>query len=290
MVILWRATLLAALLLAVAVSVPTSLWGSHRRGEEAAVIYVAPTLLKLASDAAEMLGHSGADLRVIGSVAALRLIQQGRVPDAYLTVDSELIKEIRDKQFKRLILGHFKLHLVCKDLTSLQGLGGVRIGVADPNTAPIGYRALAALYWLSTQYGYLRLEEIEEGLSASFAKRGDGAVIIDVRGFSAHGRFAARDDLAGVASLFEAGAVDCIFAHTPFIVYKRYGERFNVMELPPEIQFAENPPVRFLALTSVGEVEIKSFVAEVVSFSPAGDRFLAALERIDTSMYGLERY
>jgi hypothetical protein len=48
--------------------------------------------------------------------------------------------------------------------------------------------------------------------------------------------------------------------------------------------------VRFLALTSVGEVEIKSFVAEVVSFSPAGDRFLAALERIDTSMYGLERY
>jgi molybdate/tungstate transport system substrate-binding protein len=62
------------------------------------------------------------------------------------------------------------------------------------------------------------------------------------------------------------------------------------MELPPEIQFAENPPVRFLALTSVGEVEIKSFVAEVVSFSPAGDRFLAALERIDTSMYGLERY
>jgi molybdate/tungstate transport system substrate-binding protein len=289
MVSLGRLALLSATLLTALLALSVVLGGVLTGGGGAVVVYAAPTLLQLANEAAGRSEEIRADIRVLGSVAALRLIQQGRVPDVYLTVDAELLREIDGQQRRSMVLGYFRLHLVCREPLGLRGLGEARIGLADPNTAPIGYRSLAALYWLSTRYNLTSLDEVTRSLSVSFTEEGGGSVVIDARQCRAAGRFSARDDLAGVASLFEAGAVDCIFAHTPFIVYKRYGERYSVIDLPEEIQFARDPATRFFAITHSGVFEVKRFVGAAVSFSPAGDRFLEALEALDPESFGLAR-
>ncbi len=283
-----RLALLSATLLTALLALSVVLGGVLTGGGGAVVVYAAPTLLKLADEASGRLEGLRADIRVLGSVAALRLIQQGRIPDVYLTVDAELLREIDGQQRRSMVLGYFRLHLVCREPLGLRGLGEARIGLADPNTAPIGYRSIAALYWLSTRYNLTGLNEVARSLSVSFTEEG-GSIVIDARQFRAEGRFTSRDDLAGVASLFEAGAVDCIFAHTPFIVYKRYVEKFRIIELPEEIQFARDPATRFLAVTNSGIFEVKRFVGAAVSFSPAGDRFLEALEAFDPESFGLVR-
>lgn len=251
-------------------------------------MFTAPTLVGVAKDAASLYGSDLVDIRSIGSVLGVRLIQSGNVPDAYLSVDWELLKLIKPRRV--FDLGHFKLVLVCREDYSLNDLGQVKLGVANPNLAPIGYRSLAAIYWLSTKYELVTLDEVSRGLNTRYIyNSSDHSVWIDVRNFEATGRFSARDDLAGVAALLEGGAVDCIFAHSPFIVARGYTGRFKIIEMPDEIKFLQNPPLKFVALTESGPIEVKAFRAFAASFTPSGDNFLDEIERIDLEKYGLWR-
>lgn len=253
---------------------------------ERVTVYSAPTLLGPAEEAAHLYGVGRVDIRVLGSVMGARLIQSGRLPDVFLSVDWELLKTVHPRRL--LDLGSFKLQLVCREGHSVESLRHVRIGVANPNTAPIGYRALAALYWLSVTYNVTDVDEIEQGLNVKFiedtVKR---EIKIDVRGFGAAGRFFMRDDLSGVGALLEGGMVDCIFAHSPFIVSRNYSHRFEVMDLPREIEFLDNPPIKFTAITEFGDIEVRGFRAFAASFTRSGDEYLDRLVNVNLSKYGL---
>lgn len=274
---------LIALLLVIPVFALASILfvGSH----SPVVVYSAPTLVGLAEEAAARHVPGQVDVRSIGSVMGVRLIQAGRVPDAFLSVDWELLRFINPRRV--VDLGSFKLLLVCRS-GSLEDVGRVKLGLANPNVAPIGYRAIAALFWLSTRYNLTDLGELGRDLSIDFKHTlPSGELIIDVREFRASGRFVARDDLAGVGALLEGGAVDCIFAHSPFVVTRRYEERFKVFELPPEIQFIVDPPINFKAITESGEIDVKAFRAFAASFTEKGDDFLDTLQGVELARHGL---
>ncbi len=257
-------------------------------GGRGVVVFAAPTLMGVARGAADLYGSGSVDVRSIGSVMGVRLIQAGNVPDVFLSVDWELLKFIQPRRV--LDLGHFRLLLVCRDNYTLADLGHVKLGIANPNLAPIGYRSLAAIYWLGTKYKSLTLDEVSLSLNITYIHNSsDQSVWIYARNFEANGRFTARDDLAGVAALLEGGAVDCIFAHSPFIVARGYAGRFKIIEMPEEITFLQDPPIKFIAVTESGPIEVKAFRAFAVSFTPAGDDFLDKMEQIDLEKYGLWR-
>ncbi|MEM0482443.1 MAG: hypothetical protein QXM16_06125 [Nitrososphaerota archaeon] len=257
-------------------------------GRGAVVVFTAPTLVGVAKGGADLYGSDLVDVRSIGSVMGIRLIQSGNVPDVFLSVDWELLKFIQPRRV--LDLGHFRLLLVCRGNYSLNDLGYVKIGLANPNFAPIGYRSLAAIYWLGTKYELVKLDELSRSLNIRYIHNpSDNSVMIDVRNFEASGRFRARDDLAGVATLLEGGVVDCIFGHSPFIVARGYAGRFKIIEMPDEITFLQDPPTRFVAVTVTGLIEVKAFRAFAASFTPTGDNFLDKIEQIDLEKYGLWR-
>ncbi|MDW8042585.1 MAG: substrate-binding domain-containing protein [Nitrososphaerota archaeon] len=250
------------------------------------VVFSAPTLHELAVEAGRQLG-GGVEVISVGSVAAVRQVQLGRVPDVLISVDSELVQFL--KGYRRVEgLGGFRLVLVCRDQVNLSDLRGVRLGLADPNTAPIGYRAIAALYWLSVTRNALDVNELERSLSIRFDLSTDGGeVVMGLESFSAKGNFLARDDLAGAFLLLENGAVDCIFAHSPFVVSRRLEDRYRVTEMPEDLTFLRDPPMRFVAVTELGRIEVRRFEAVVISFSELGDSYVQALMSLDRTKFGL---
>jgi len=257
-------------------------------GDEAGrvVVYAAPTLAGVVEDAARAYGPDRVDIRSLGSVLAVKLIQAGRTPDVLMSVDWELLKMINAR--KILDLGFFRLHFVCTGNYSVSDIGRVRVGVANPNIAPIGYRALAALYWLSVKHNLLSLDEVSNYLNITYDyDQASNRVVIDAREFHARGRFIARDDLAGVGALLEGGAVDCIFSHTPFIISRKYAERFRAFDMPAEIDFSEDPPINFTVIVESGEIDVKAFRAFAASFTSSGDELLMTMSRLDFSKYGL---
>ncbi len=272
----------------VAVAVTASLLLNPLGGRGSVVVFTAPTLVGVAKSAAGLYDSDIVDVRSIGSVMGVRLIQSGSVPDVFLSVDWELLRYIQPRRV--LDLGHFRLLLVCRDDYSLNDLGHVKLGLANPNFAPIGYRSLAAIYWLGTKYELVRLDEVSRSLNVRYIHNSsDHSVWIVVRDFEASGRFMARDDLAGVAALLEGGAVDCIFAHSPFIVARGYAGRFKIIEMPDEITFLHDPPIKFVAVTESGFIKVKAFRAFAASFTTAGDNFLDKIGQMDLERYGLWR-
>lgn len=271
-------------LFVVAAAVAAAAWfligGSIGHSEEkVVVVYAAPTLLPWAEEAVGRSGLKG-DIRAMGSVEAVRLIQAGNVPDAFLSVDMELARFI---QPRRLIsMGFYKLVLACRSGYGLDEIGSAKIGIADPNAAPVGYRSLAALYWLATRYGKLDVESLKRDLSVSYTESGD-TVLIDARSFSASGRFIARPNISGVGALLESGSVDCALLHEPFVLSRGYEKRFTISELPVEINFFSNPPVKFVAKLQVGDVDVTRFESFAASFTELGDEYLAAIEKLVAS-------
>ncbi|MEM4289091.1 MAG: substrate-binding domain-containing protein [Nitrososphaerota archaeon] len=271
-----------AIIVMLGIAVASDILGGRSR----VVVFSAPTLAGVAEEAAATYGAELVDIRSVGSVLGVRIIQSGNVPDVFMSVDWELLKFIKPRRI--LDLGRFQLKIVCRQDYSLTDIGRVRLGVANPNTAPIGYRALAALYWLGVRYGVASAEEISRGLNITYIYDSSSRTVrIDVRGFQASGRFVARDDLAGVAALLEGGAVDCIFAHSPFIISRGYENHFKVLDVPGDIDFTQDPPVSFTAETQTGLIEVKAFRAFAASFTQSGDEFLKALEGVPLTRYGL---
>ncbi|MEM0444088.1 MAG: substrate-binding domain-containing protein [Candidatus Caldarchaeum sp.] len=250
----------------------------------AAVVYSAPTLRGVSD---ELVGMAGVplDVQVHGSVFAANLIKSGKVPDLFLSVDSELKEGLNYKTFK--LIGVYRLVLVCaKNFQGLDSLRAARIGIADPNQAPIGYRALAAMYLISEREGLGIVQELESKLNVKFVSDGNSVRIIASE-ISPSGRFFMRPNLDVVGSLLESGAVDCIFAHIPFVIARNLFKDYSVMELPEYTRFDTNPPIDMSVQLKSGVVKIIRFEAVALSFSEKGDKLIRLIDRIDVSKYGI---
>ncbi|MDW8063277.1 MAG: hypothetical protein RMI43_03820, partial [Candidatus Caldarchaeum sp.] len=153
---------------------------------------------------------------------------------------------------------------------------------------PIGYRALAAMYLISEREKLGLKEELERSLNIRYIVDGSSLKIV-VSNISPSGRFYMRPNLDIVASLLEAGAVDCIFAHTPFVVTRNLGKNYKVFELPEYARFDKTPSVEIVVELATGEIKVVKFEAVAVSFSEDGDRLLLLLDKIDVGKYGFVR-
>jgi molybdate/tungstate transport system substrate-binding protein len=227
------------------------------------------------------------DVVVMGSMAAVRQVQMGAKPDVILSVDAELVNFL--SSYRKVVdLGRFELILVCRKALDLEDIGRATIGLADPNIAPIGYRAIAALYWLSVRSNLIDLNELERSLSVKFVQDPDGrSVTIDVRHVSAGGRFKIREDLSVAFAMLENGSVDCVFAYTPFAVSRNLIGKYHILRMPEEVSFANDPPVRFKAITMLGEVEVKRFKAVAIVFTDQGEDYVDKVLSLNLTKYGL---
>jgi len=182
--------------------------------------FVAPTLMRVVSDAVAEAGLSGGGLLSIGSVEGLRRMQQGVLPDIYGSVDIELLRDVDGLGPRQVfVLGRFRMGLVCRSPVASPGdLGGRVVALADPNKAPIGYRALA-LAWMLKRDGVVDLVFRFERLGVGYLEaRGVNITVPAVLTPTRDVQVAANLDAAW--SMLEVGAVDCAFAHVPFILGK----------------------------------------------------------------------
>jgi molybdate/tungstate transport system substrate-binding protein len=263
-------------------------YGIWHSGSREVLVYAAPTLAVLANDAAMQMGGK-VDVVVMGSMAAVRQVQMGAKPDVILSVDAELVNFL--SSYRKVVdLGRFELILVCRKALDLKDIGRATIGLADPNIAPVGYRAIAALYWLSVKSNLINLNELERSLSVKFVQDPDGrSVTIDVRHVSASGRFKVREDLSVAFAMLENGSVDCVFAYTPFTVSRNLIGKYHVLRMPEEVSFANDPPVRFKAITALGEIEVKRFKAVAIVFTEQGEEYVYRVLSLNLSKYGLTK-
>lgn len=246
-------------------------------------VYSAPTLAKLASDLAKK-AQVKIDLRQMGSIAAFNLIRSGNIPDLYFSVELELASKINARRI--IELGSYELLLLCKGNYTLKDIAKVKIAIANPNTAPIGYRSLTVLYFLSEK-GYLNKTELERDLNVKYDMLQNGTLLIDATQISPIGRFYMRSNIEEAASLIEQGVAECTFAYWPFIIARGYGEGYNFVKLPSELRFISDPPLPVLCKLNIGLVKVKKEGAFVASFTQAGDYVLNFLSQLDLTSYGL---
>lgn len=278
--------------------------------------YVAPTLMPVVSAAAKAAGVGERGLLSIGSVEAVRRIQQGAVPDFFASVDVELYRDAVSAASPRQVfnLGRFRIALVCvRKVESLEELRRVRSALSDPTKAPIGYRELA-LVWLLYRDGWVDLRQRYEALGVRFVEWGGGVNITVPTVLSPSGLVEVAPNLDGSWSHLETGGVDCIFAHTPFIfgkfslgdvveetplwevrsmVYR--GRVYYVHFFKPPYDFFDDPPytiyVNYVdpAGRVLKSIRVVRFEAFVVSYSERGDCIVEGLKKVDLARYGLFR-
>jgi len=313
-----RLVLVILILLVVAVALLMGLRGIVGGGSVCSgdvVGFVAPTLMRAVSDAVAEAGLSGNGLLSIGSVEGLRRMQQGVLPDVYGSVDIELLRDVERLEPRQVfILGRFGLGLVCRSpVTSPGELAERAIALADPNKAPIGYRTLA-LAWMLKKDDVVDLVSRFEKLGVRYLETGRGVNITVPAVLTPTGGVQVAANLDAAWSMVEVGAVDCTFAHRPFIVGRfsglektgeaaawavyvgNYGGRtYYVYFFNGVYAFLDDPPYEiYVRLTSrdgkvLQVVRVAGFEAFVASFSERGSCVIDALKKMDLSRYGFIR-
>jgi len=273
--------------------------------------YVAPTLVRVVKDAARGAGLSVEGIQSVGSLEGLRRIQQGSVPDVYASVDIELAADVKDAR-QIYSLGRFKLALACaKPIASVGDLRGVKMALADPNKAPIGYRELAAVYMLKRS-GVADLTARYEALGIRFVDTAVGFNVTVPTALFSTAEVKVAPSLDGSWSMLETGQVDCVFAHLPFILGKgvelkpvgasaelwevyvgNYSRgRLYVYVFKSPYDFFQDPPLAIYANLVdpsgrvVKAIRVVHFEAFVVSFTERGDCVVEALKKMDLANYG----
>ncbi|MCS7129411.1 MAG: hypothetical protein NZ919_02070 [Candidatus Caldarchaeum sp.] len=256
-------------------------------GGKPVVVFSAPTLRGISDELAEKSSKS-VDVQVHGSVFAANLIRSGRVPDLFLSVDSELKAGLNYR--KERLIGIYRLVLVCTKVhKGIEALKTAKIGIADPNIAPVGYRALAAIYMISEKENLGVIDEVERSLNIKYVREQPNSLRLVAANIAPSGRFYMRPNLDVVGSLLEAGTVDCIFAHSPFVIARNLDKEYNVIELPDYSRFENNPPLEIYAELSTGLFKIIRLEAIALSFSEEGDLLMQLIDEIDVSKYGIKR-
>ncbi len=270
-------------------------------------IYAAPTLVRFTRDALVRVGVSTDGLLSVGSVEALRRIQQGATPDVFVSVDIELAEKM-GKPLDFLPLGRFKISVVCRErLNSPQELATVKTALSDPNKAPIGYREVA-LAWLLYRDGKADLLDKYRRLGIRFTQ---GEIYIPTA-LPDTDLVTVQPNLDGSWSVFEIGGVDCVFVHTPFLfgrvklleevnsteLWTAYRGRYRdrdvyVYFFKSPYDFFNDPPhdVYVNLVDPAGRIvnrfKVIHFEAFAAAFTESGRCVLNVMREMDKMHYGL---
>jgi molybdate/tungstate transport system substrate-binding protein len=276
--------------------------------------YIAPTLIKITRDAARQAGLSTGAIQSIGSVEGLRRMQQGAVPDIYGSVDVELLPDIEKlKPRQTFVLGGFSLGVVCREpLNSPDDLTTRTLVLADPNKAPIGYRALAAA-WMLKKDGVVDVMTLFEKTGVKYVETPRGVNITIPTALTPTDKVQIAPNLDASWSMLESGAADCSFTYFPFVIGKlgrldkigetslwtmykgaKEGKEYYAYFFKGPYSFVQDPPYEIYALFMQGDkvakvLRVGRFAAFVASFSEKGDCVVDALKRMDLAAYGFVR-
>ncbi|MFN3804539.1 MAG: ABC transporter substrate-binding protein [Pyrobaculum sp.] len=276
------------------------------------LVYAAPTLVRLGRDVLTQAGSFTAGLLSIGSVEAVKRISQGAVPDLYLSVDIELAKEV-ERALEIYPLGRFRISLVCrKPLGSPQELARLRTALSDPSKAPIGYRELA-LVWMLYRDGWADLLGRYRELGIGFVESGGVVNITTPIVLPSTSSVAVAPNLDASWTLFETGGVDCVFAHTPFLMGRvelgeavastglwtihrgQYGrDAVYVHIFKPPYDFFDDPPYEiYINFVDSGRLvrrlKVIHFEAFAAAFSQKGACILDVIKKMELGRYGIYR-
>ncbi|MCS6769315.1 MAG: hypothetical protein NZ570_02625, partial [Candidatus Caldarchaeum sp.] len=149
--------------------------------------------------------------------------------------------------------------------------------------------ALAAIYMISEKENLGVIDEVERSLNIKYVREQPNSIRLVAVNIAPSGRFYMRPNLDVVGSLLEAGTVDCIFAHSPFVITRNLDKEYNVIELPDYSRFENNPPLEIYAELSTGVIKIVRLEAIALSFSEEGDKLIQLIDEIDVSKYGIKR-
>jgi len=270
--------------------------------------YVAPALIKIMWDAARQAGLSTVSIQSMGSVEGFRRMQQGAVPDIYGSVDVELLPDVEKLKPRQIfVLGGFGLGVVCrKPLNSPSDLATRRLVLADPNKAPIGYRALAAALILKKD-GVVDVMMLFEKTGVKYVETPRGVNITIPTTLTPTDKVEIAANLNAAWSMLESGAADCTFAYFPFTIGKlsrlekigetdlwtiykgaKEGREYYAYFFKGRYSFAQDPPYEIYALFMQGgkALRVGRFSAFVASFSEKGDCVVDALKKMDLTAYG----
>jgi molybdate/tungstate transport system substrate-binding protein len=270
--------------------------------------YVAPALIKIMWDASRQAGLSTVSIQSMGSVEGLRRMQQGAVPDIYGSVDVELLPDVEKLKPRQIfLLGDFGLGVVCrKPLNSPGDLATRRLVLADPNKAPIGYRALAAA-WILKKDGVVDVMTLFEKTGVKYVETPRGVNITIPTTLTPIDKVEIAANLDASWGMLESGAADCTFAYLPFTIgrmgrlekigetdlwtiYKgaKGGREYYAYFFKGLYSFAQDPPYEIYALFMQGgkALRVGRFAAFVASFSEKGDCVVDALKKMDLAAYG----
>jgi len=273
--------------------------------------YIAPTLIKTVWDAARQASLSTVSIQSMGSVEGLRRMQQGAVPDIYGSVDVELLPDVEKLKPRQIfILGGFSLGVVCrKPLNSPGDLATRRLVLADPNKAPIGYRALAAA-WMLKKDGVVDVMTLFEKTGVKYVETPRGVNITIPTTLTPTDKVEIAANLDASWGILESGAADCTFAYFPFTmgklgrvekigetdfwtIYKgaEEGREYYAYFFKGLYSFAQDPPYEIYVLFMQGDkatkvLRVGRFAAFVASFSEKGDCVVDVLKKMDLAAYG----
>ncbi|MGC9130250.1 MAG: ABC transporter substrate-binding protein [Pyrobaculum sp.] len=276
--------------------------------------FVAPALIRVVKDAATKAGLGVDGIQSVGSVEGIRRIQGGAKPDVFASVDIELRPDAERTGAREIYsLGRFKLALVCRRAVELGDIPKIKLSLADPNKAPIGYRELAASWMLQQKYG-VDLTGRYTALGVRYVYNGTLYIYVPSS--------LPNTDLTDVApnldatwSRLETGAVDCIYAYVPFLINKyvelkplgksteywelyegrKGGASYNVYVFKPPYDFLNDPPIPvvLVLLDPSGRpaktLKVGHFEAFVASYTERGDCVVNALKTMNLADYGFVR-
>jgi len=197
--------------------------------------------------------YPGVDVRrqAYGSAMAIRQVTElGSAADILASADYQLIDRLMIKSPQRwanwnLLFARNAICIACGDRSpaitpdnwaSVIARADVRIGIANPNNDPCGYRSLMTLYLAQSRLGKSGLfdEVILKNSNIEVERAGPGAVISVPLALSLRSKIVTRPKATDLVALLQAGAIGCLFIYRSVAV--QHGLKF--VELPAEIDLS----------------------------------------------------
>ncbi|HDD72056.1 MAG TPA: tungstate ABC transporter substrate-binding protein WtpA, partial [Candidatus Bathyarchaeota archaeon] len=245
----------AAITIVIVVAAAVGFWTWRAEQTEKLIVFHAGSLTKVVEDmGAALSGEYG--IRVVnepsGSVDAVRKVTDlGRSCDVLMVADYRLVKDMMFDGYadwvlvfasNEMVLAYTDKSLYADEVSSENWLeillrDEVRVGFADPNRDPCGYRAIMVLALASIHYGTEEpLRMLEDHASVTYVDNGT-SVLIDATELQPDSvKVFVREKSVDLVSLLEAGVLDYAFEYRN--VAQAKGLRF--VELPDEVNLA-NP-------------------------------------------------
>lgn len=250
----------AVITIAIVVAAAVGFWTWRARQSRELIVFHAGSLTKVVEDMGAVLSEEYG-IRVVnepsGSVDAVRKVTDlGRSCDVLMVADYRLVRDMMFGGYadwvlvfasNEMVLAYTDKSLYADEVNSENWLeillrNGVRVGFADPNRDPCGYRALMVLALASIRYGTEEpLRMLEDHASVTYVDNGT-SVLIDATELQPDSvKVFVREKSVDLVSLLEAGVLDYAFEYRNVAQVK--GLKF--VELPDEVNLA-NPDMNDL--------------------------------------------